>query len=136
MHEDSAETLKALEEKHLQMALTKDDFFAYTPPKVKITPFTKQDVRSALWKTKKGTAPRGTGLQFDHIKDLCKNDHDKNLDVYKCLAQFATIVAKVDTCPSLGMHFASAPIIPLIKNDNDVRPIAIGDTLRGWWASY
>lgn len=69
-------------------------------------------------------------MGFDHIRVCTKNCEEGPTDTVERLAKFATIVASGKLCPSIGTWFASAPLLPLIKDDDVARPIAVGDTLR------
>lgn len=84
----------------------------------------------SIKKAKRGLRPGGTGLGVDHLKTLANNSSVGPSDLCRRLAKLATIVASGKVCAEVGEWFAAAPLIPLKKPDNSVRPIAIGETLR------
>lgn len=83
-----------------------------------------------LNRTKKGLAVGGTGLTFDHLLACTRNGEEGPTDTLFRLAKFATMFANGEMCSSVGSWFAPAPMVPLRKDVDGLRPIAVGDTLR------
>lgn len=130
IHEENDEMLQALVEKHSQLATITDDRFNYTPPNILFKAFSRKEVAMSLKKTKSGLGGGGTGHIYDHRKAMSKNSVQGNSDTCRRLAHFASVIAKGMASSSIGMLFAAAPFVPLRKEDDGVRPIAVGETLR------
>ncbi len=137
VHTPTAKTQDALHGKHPQTGAQRDPVFdtpavgTHFPPHTEHRPFTTSDVRRAIQKTAPATSAGGTGLSFQHLKELIRRDGtDPNRWLGRALAQFAGHVARGELPELSSAWFAGAPLTPLRKRDGGVRPIAVGETLR------
>lgn len=70
-------------------------------------------------------------MSFAHLRDLARTDGANEFKTLsKALAQFADLVATGGLPASLSTWLAAAPLSPLRKRNDGVRPIAVGETLR------
>lgn len=119
-----------MKEKHPERSPRDYTRFEFTPPSTAFTAFTRREVNISIKKTKSGLGSDGTGLLFDHLKCFARNSTEGSADSCQKLSKFATIIAKGELCPEIAEWFASAPLVPFRKEDDGVRPIAVGETLR------
>lgn len=136
VHSLSPEIQTALTAKHPQTRAESDPSFDNPPfgafPELTPhTPFTAAEVREALEASPPASAAGGSGLSFQHLKEMVRTDGTDPLkSLAKSLATFADRIATGRIEPALAVWFASAPLSPLRKRDGGVRPIAIGESLR------
>ena len=137
VHASTADTHAALRGKHPQTRAPDDALFAapavgsHFPPAARHRPFTSAEVRRAIDNTAPATSAGGSGLSFQHLKELIRRDGtDPNRGLGHALANFADLVASGQLPPAVTAWFAGAPLTPLRKRDGGVRPVAVGETLR------
>ena len=122
----SEEVLASLLAKHPQI---KEDI-----PDLKSTnPFqaTTNEIRAAALSFKNGSCPGGSGLRADHLKDLLKIINPIAREKFEiALTDLCNTLLRGEAPNTLGRFIAGAPVIPLLKPDGGIRPIAIGETLR------
>ena len=87
----------------------------------------EEELCASLSSFKKSSAPGRSGLRADHLMQLLAVPIP---DLKANVAKVMTIYIQGKAPAALAPLFASAPLIPLMKKDDSIRPIAIGETLR------
>jgi hypothetical protein len=102
------------------------DFPNVTP--VTVTP---DVVAQSLFSFKTGTAAGGSGLKVEHLKSVvnCLRTDEKDLFMDR-LTELINLLLHNKAPSSLGVYISAAPVIPLLKQENGIRPIAVGEVLR------
>ena len=90
-------------------------------------PFTPADVWSGVRSFQLGSAGGQTGLRPDHLKAALDCESER---VAPMLALVVDVLAKGSAPRELAPWLAGARLTALKKKDDDVRPIACGETLR------
>jgi hypothetical protein len=123
VHDISPEIVEALASKHPD---------AVPPPAGPLAPGSLQvsadDIEAALKSFKRGTGRGPSGLRQEFYADLLKTPLKEVL--LSSTAAFATTVASGRLPRSISPFFGAANLIPLVKKDNGVRPIAVGEIIR------
>nr|GEU54181.1 hypothetical protein [Tanacetum cinerariifolium] len=79
----------------------------------------------------KGTSCRRHGLRAQHILDaLCGEASATSTDLLKFITSIVNLWLARRCSPILAEFVASAPLTPLLKTDNEIRPIAVGTIWR------
>ncbi|GJR41782.1 hypothetical protein Tco_1309885 [Tanacetum coccineum] len=79
----------------------------------------------------KGTSCRRDGLRAQHILDaLCGEGSATATDLLKVITSVVNLWLAGRCLPILAEFVASAPLTPLLKPDNGIRPIAVGTIWR------
>ena len=135
VHAPTPEVQRILEEKHPQQTPRTDSAHCThthtLPPIPPHAPFTPQEILRCAKKFPKGSAGGGSGLTPTHLLELLHApgaDGDNGL--LKALAKSMDILAKGEGPPCLAQWLAGAPLTALRKEDDGVRPIAVGETVR------
>jgi len=78
------------------------------------------------------SSPGSSGLSFDHLRELTRSETvtQPHQGLTAALARFADCFASSPMPPAAASGLAGAPLTPLRKEVTDVRPIAVGETLR------
>ena len=79
----------------------------------------------AIKKSPRGSAPGPSGWRYEHVRLLLGNSLTSDL-----LFEVCCLIAKGQIPPSMVPLITSSRLIALPKGNGDVRPIAIGETLR------
>ena len=127
---DSAETISALQEKHHPMHLD-----AHIPDLIEdaslSTPISEDDVFHAIRSFPRGSAGGPNRIRPQHLLDLtCASAERGGRVLLSALTSFCNHVVGGLTPESARPIFFGATLIPLKKKDGEIRPIAVGQTLR------
>ena len=96
-----------------------------------VEPVTMDEVLAAIKRFPRASAGGGSGLTITHIRELAEiNEAHEEGGLLHALASLFTKWLKGRAPPRLAEWIAGAPLTPLRKSNNDVRPIAVGETLR------
>ncbi|GJR17450.1 putative reverse transcriptase domain-containing protein [Tanacetum coccineum] len=122
------DTIKALEAKHPYKP----------PPSMPSITFSKpplvaeiDSVFSCIKSFPKGTSCGRDGLRAQHILDaLCGEGSATATDLLKVITSVVNLWLAGRCPPILAEFVASAPLTPLLKPDNGIRPIAVGTIWR------
>ncbi|CAJ1387956.1 unnamed protein product, partial [Effrenium voratum] len=74
------------------------------------------------------SAPGPSGLRGDHLREALGTAHSD--EVVAHLAGVVRLLASGGAPPEVAAHLAGGALLALPKGDGDVRPIAVGETLR------
>ncbi len=121
-------TIKALEDKHpLKPAPSMPSTILTEPPLVAEI----DSVFGCIKSFPKGTSCGRDGLRAQHILDsLCGEGSAIATDLLRAITTVVNLWLG-GRCPSILSEFvASAPLTPLLKPDNGIRPIAVGTIWR------
>lgn len=91
--------------------------------------FEADDVKKSLMDFPNGSTGGPFGLTELHIKQIV-DDPQIGDQVYQYLATYAGLFVSGKFPRGLAPYYGGARLIPLMKKDNGVRPMAVGDTLR------
>ena len=96
-----------------------------------VEPVTMDEVVMAIKRFTRASVGGGLGLTITHIRELAETSeaHDEG-GLLHALASIFTKCLKGQAPPRLTEWMAGAILTPLRKPNNDVRPIAVGETLR------
>ena len=124
----NGDTIKALEDKH-----------PFRPPPSMPSPIISEPplvadfdcVFSCIKSFPKGTSCRRDGLRAQHLLDaLCGEGSTIATDLIHAITSVVNLWL-AGRCPTILAEFvASAPLTPLLKPDNGIRPIAVGTIWR------
>jgi hypothetical protein len=91
----------------------------------------QKDVKSALMSFPHGSAGNRDGLKPKHLQDMYRysTEADKE-ELLQELTKYVNCALSGQFPSELAEFFASSNVIPLIKLNGDLRPIAIGSTWR------
>ena len=135
IHTLTDQTIRDLRAKHPQTSGKRKA--KPTPPPVDPSPcsfpliFTQADVSSCIRSFPRGTAPGGSGLRAQHLADALDAPlHNNDNSFTTPLARVCSILASGAAPPSIAPWVAGAPIYPLKKKGDGIRPIAVGEVLR------
>ena len=98
------------------------------PPAVYISP---EDVINALKLFPTGSAPGPSGLRANHLKEavFCSSPHHSHLAL-QSLTSFVNLLCAGKAPQVIIPHFCVASLLPCMKKDGGLRPIAVGEVLR------
>ena len=98
------------------------------PPALQVN---EEAVVKALNSFPKGTGCGRDGLRAQHLLDACNWSAPMEKEyLLKSITTFVNNMLKANSPKELAKFYASAPIVPLAKENGDVRPIAIGEIWR------
>lgn len=100
-------------------------------PPLEFVPFTMDEVRQVVRACPKGSGAGGSGLSPTHVReiiDVPSADDSSNLEAV--IAKIATQLASGNIHGAIEPCLSSARLTPLLKHDNDVRPVAVDETLQ------
>lgn len=126
IHEENTDTLRVLEEKNPQTGEQASARFKHDQPDVIFARFSRREAKAVLKKTKKALGAGGTGLNFDLHEKLSQRQQRHS----HSSSQVCIHCRRGKLCPKLAPWFASAPLVLLKKEDDGLRTVAVGDTLR------
>ena len=99
------------------------------PPARGLVPDLTADlVAAAVRKIRRGSAPGPSGLRGDHLREALATAHGDEVAVH--LANVVGVLAAGDVPVEVAAHLAGGTLFALPKGEGDVRPIAVGETLR------
>eukprot|EP00435_Cladocopium_sp_Y103_P062067 s521_g23.t1 len=87
-----------------------------------------EDVVQAIRSFSRGSAAGPTGLRGDHLREALGSAHGDEMAVQ--LADVVMLLVRGQALPEIAPHLAGATLHTVPKGDDDVRPIAVGETLR------
>lgn len=136
VHSMTQPVIQSLIDKHPQSPGPFDPSFhtpvyGVFPPLPATRHFKADEVYEAVAASCSTSAGGSTGLTFMHLKDMLSVDSlitKQSLAWH--LAILTTFMAQEKMPPQIMRWFAGAPLTPLKKPDDGVRPIAVGETLR------
>ncbi|XP_055336548.1 uncharacterized protein LOC129586997 [Paramacrobiotus metropolitanus] len=92
------------------------------------------ELMSATFSFPPGSAGGVFGLRPQHLKDLLGRKDDTQSELCLALTDLATMLLRKDVPEDIRPFLFGANLIPLLKKDGGIRPIAVGDTLRSLWS--
>ena len=103
---------------------------ASLPPLPQYHKFSETEVMGALLSFPKAVAAGGSAFSATHLTELLRVPCMKDRGLLSHLTEMVNTLAVGKAPESMSQWIASAPVTPLKKRDNGVRPIAVGETLR------
>ena len=93
--------------------------------------FSERQVEKALKSFPKGTASGGSGGRAQHWLDALDGTvGDGRKEMLKKIGQVCEILANGEAPKTIAPWMAGAPLFPLKKKGNGIRPVAVGEVLR------
>ena len=93
--------------------------------------FSERQVEKALKSFPKGTASGGSGGRAQHWLDALDGTvGDGRKEMLKKIGQVCEILANGEAPKTIAPWLAGAPLFPLKKKGNGIRPVAVGEVLR------
>jgi hypothetical protein len=86
------------------------------------------DVVAAVRSFRRGSAAGPSGLRGDHLREALGSAHGDEVAAH--LAEVVQLLVRGDAPLEIAPHMAGAALHALPKPGGDVRPIAVGETLR------
>ena len=100
------------------------------PPRRELT-FAAKDICEALKSFANGSGAGPDGLRPQHLKDATSpSAGDAGCDLLQCLSSLISRIASQGVHPTVKSTFHGARLIALTKANGDLRPIAVGCTIR------
>eukprot|EP00171_Calliarthron_tuberculosum_P010820 IDg10820t1 len=101
------------------------------PPIPRAPPFSKEEVLNAAKKFPRAFAAGGSGFSSTHLLELLQaTDADRKNGLQEALAAGLGDLANGKGPPDLAPWLAGAPLTALRKDNDGVRPIAVGETIQ------
>ena len=91
-------------------------------------PVRSKAVLESLKAFPKGTGPGPTGLRAQHLVDGCAGP--EQTAALEALTDLVTLLADARAPKELAPFLAGAALMALPKDENDLRPVAVGETIR------
>jgi len=98
------------------------------PARTDVPDIAAADVVAAVRSFRRGSAAGPSGLRGDHLREALSSAHGDEVAAH--LAQVVQLLARGDAPLEVAPHIAGAALHALPKRGGDVRPIAVGETLR------
>ena len=118
-----------LQAKHPRATPARPALVALGPPPLPAVPeLGVEDVVHAIRSFSRGSAAGPTGLRGDHLREALGSAHGDEMAVH--LADVVMLLARGHALLEVAPHLAGATLHALPKGADDVRPIAVGETLR------
>ena len=118
-----------LQAKHPRATPARPALVALGPPPLPAVPeLGVEDVVHAIRSFSRGSAAGPTGLRGDHLREALGSAHGDEMAVN--LADVVMLLARGHALLEVAPHLAGATLHALPKGADDVRPIAVGETLR------
>ena len=118
-----------LQEKHPRAAPARPALVALGLPALAAVPeLGVEDVVRAIRSFSRGSAAGPSGLRGDHLQEALASPHGDELAVQ--LTEVVQLLVRGDALPDIAQHLAGAALHALPKGAHDLRPIAVGETLR------
>jgi Reverse transcriptase (RNA-dependent DNA polymerase) len=124
VHPNSPEVFNSLLEKHPQA-----DKIAPRDKVPQWVSFSREEVSNAIASFPNGSSGGPFAITVQFLKDMT-GDAQLGDTVLNQLAKFAGMFVAGKFPGSMAIFYGSARLIPLIKKDGGVRPMAVGETLR------
>lgn len=126
----SGRTFAKLQAKHPQASPARPALLPLGPaPQAPVPEFSVADVVRAARGFSRGSAAGPTGLRGDHLREALASAHSDEVAIH--LTAVVQLLARGHAPLELAAHLAGATLHALPKNNgDDVRPIAVGETLR------
>jgi hypothetical protein len=124
VHRTTPEVLKKLENLHPLAEVIPPE-----PPTVQFVTFNVEQIVTAVNSFPKGSSAGPFGLSAGALSSMI-SDTQLGSSVLNSLAAFCSNFVCGRFPSSISPYYGSARLIPLVKRDNGVRPLAVGDTLR------
>ena len=125
----NADTVTKLRSKHPQAAPARPALVPLGPPSTADVPdITAEQIRRAIQGWSRSSTAGLTGLRGDHLKEALATAHADEVLVH--LTGVVQLLVRGDAPADLAQHLAGATLHALPKGQDDVRPIAVGETLR------
>ena len=127
--EASPDIQQKLLAKHPRATAARPGLLGLGPAPVGAVPdITTHAVSNAVRGFRRGTAAGSSGLRSDHLREALQTAHCD--EVLTHLTAVVHLLAAGQVPSNLAPHLAGATLHALPKGDADVRPIAVGETLR------
>ncbi|GKB07783.1 hypothetical protein Tco_0836067 [Tanacetum coccineum] len=121
------DTIKALEVKHpYKQPPSMPSITFFEPPLV----VEIDSVFDCIKSFPKGSSCERDCLRAQHILDALCEEGSATIDLLKVITSVVNMWLAGRCSPILAKFVASAPLMPLFKPDNEIRPIAVGNILR------
>lgn len=135
VHEATPEVVEELKRKHPQAEPITDGEFAFPvneelPPLPKHREFSEEEVLEAVKFFPKAVAAGSTAFSATHFLELLRVPSKQKFGLLSALTRIVNILAVAAAPKCISQWISAAPVTPLRKRDNGVRPIAVGETLR------
>ncbi len=92
---------------------------------------TPEKVEKAIRSFPRGTAGGNDGLHAQHLVDMLNTHRAANEDsILYTFTDFVNVCLAANLPLDLAPFMSSAPLTPLLKKDNSIRPIAVGEIWR------
>ena len=129
MAPDNEETLAKLLEKHPE---PHENPLEEDLPPIKGAPLQLQEaeVRNAVQSFHRGSSAGTMGLRPEHLQSAILEHEDKNVSPLSALTRLVNHLLEGKAPPEVQQSYAGARLCALEKGEDDVRPIAAGETLR------
>lgn len=112
-----------------RLAPARPALLALGPPHPAAVPeLSVEDVVQAIHRFSRGSAAGPTGLRGDHLREALASAHGDEMAVH--LTEVVMLLVRGAALPEVAPHLAGASLHALPKEVADVRPIAVGETLR------
>eukprot|EP01031_Cornospumella_fuschlensis_P032056 gene32055-38761_t len=121
------ETIQCLVDKHPRGAIPE-----CRPPPESAVAFTvdRATTLECLRSFPRDTACGRSGLRVSHLLNFLASEDDDNHPGADALTSVLSAIASGQGPAGFAPFFASAPLVPLKKKDDSIRPIAVGEVLR------
>ena len=129
MADENEETYAKLLEKHPARQTT-TEALADLPPHVKHLNLEESDIKVAINSFRRGSSAGTMGLRPEHLQSALLSYEDKNVHPLQELTNLANHLLSGKAPIEVQAYFAGARLCALKKGENDVRPIAAGETIR------
>ena len=124
----SAANIAAMREKH-PSSMGEIDLSSMDPTPNRIAPeITSETVEKTIRSFRRGTAPGRTALRAQHLLDGLRSAHNDEILVH--LTKLVNLLASGNAPQQIAPYLAGASLIGLFKDDNSLRPVAVGEVLR------
>jgi len=124
-HPNNASTLNSLQSKHPTGRPT-----IIMPNNFESLSATKEDLVQVIFNFSNGSSAGPSGFSPDMIKQLSGKKNQFNESFSTALLKIVNIILSGNIPSSVSKFFSGATLIALIKPDQGVRPIAIGEVIR------
>ena len=126
---NTGDVVAKLQAKHPRAAPARPALVALGLPALAAVPeLGVEDVARAIRSFSRGSAAGPSGLRGDHQQEALASCHGDELTVH--LAEVVKLLVRGEALPDIAPHLAGAALHALPKGADDVRPIAVGETLR------
>ena len=126
---DNPDTARRLREKHPQALPARPSLVGLGPPSRAAVPdIACEQVVTAVRGFRRGSAAGPSGLRGDHLREALGTAHSDEVTTHLCAV--VRLLINGEASLELSPHLAGATLHALPKDGGDVRPIAVGETLR------